>query len=64
MVKRRANVVSIVPNETSIIGLIGVVLLEQNNEWQLPHRSMQIEAMTELGVPADEAATRRIACAA
>lgn len=47
-VKRRADVVGIFPNEASIIRLIGAVLLEQNDEWLLQHRYMQIEGMAEL----------------
>jgi len=47
-VKRRADVVGIFPNEASIIRLIGAVLLEQNDEWQLQARYMQGEAMTEI----------------
>ena len=47
-VKRRADVVGIFPNEASITWLIGAVLLEQNDEWLLQHRYMQIEGMTEL----------------
>jgi transposase-like protein len=50
-VKRRADVVGIFPGETSIIRLIGAVLLEANDEWQLQHRYMQIEAMAELMAP-------------
>jgi hypothetical protein len=30
------------------------VLLEQNDEWQLQHRYMQVEAMAELTAPAVE----------
>jgi len=30
------------------------VLLEQNDEWQLQHRYMQVEAMAELTTPAAE----------
>jgi putative transposase len=50
-VKRRADVVGIFPNEDSIVRLIGAVLLEQNDEWQLQHRYMQIEGMAELEAP-------------
>ena len=63
-VKRRADVVGIFPNEGSIIRLIGAVLLEQNDEWQLQHRYMQVEAMAELAVPVNDADARQIACAA
>jgi hypothetical protein len=57
-VKRRADVVCIFPNEASIIRLIGAMLLEQNDEWQLQHRYMQVEAMAELFLPTNEAETR------
>ena len=50
-IKRRADVVGIFPNEDSITRLIGAVLLEANDEWQLQHRYMQIEGMTELATP-------------
>src|SRR4051794_25679447 len=47
-VKRRADVVGIFPNEASITRLIGAVLLEQNDEWLVQHRYLQIEGMAEL----------------
>jgi transposase-like protein len=53
-VKRRADVVGIFPNEESITRLIGAVLMEANDEWQLQHRYMQIEGMAELAAPSAE----------
>ena len=50
-VKRRADVIGIFPSEQSILRLIGTVLLEANDEWQLQHRYMQVEAMAELSSP-------------
>ena len=50
-VKRRADVVGIFPSEAAIVRLIGAVLLEQNDEWQLQHRYMQAEGMAELLAP-------------
>ncbi len=44
-VKRRADVVGIFPNEASITRLVGAILLEQNDEWQLQHRTMTLETM-------------------
>ena len=55
-IKRRADVVGIFPNEGAIIRLIGAVLLEANDEWQLQHRYMQTEAMAELTPPMIDAA--------
>jgi putative transposase len=61
-VKRRADVVGIFPNEASIVRLIGAVLLEQNDEWQLQHRYMQVEGMAELAAGSNE--PKQITCAA
>jgi putative transposase len=38
----------------AFIRLIGAVLLEANDEWQLQHRYMQIEGMAELASPMSE----------
>ena len=51
-VKRRADVVGIFPSEQSNIRLIGAVLLEGNDEWQLRHCYMGVEAMGEMPSPA------------
>ncbi|MBB4860815.1 transposase-like protein [Novosphingobium chloroacetimidivorans] len=60
-VKRRADVVGIFPNEDSITRLIGAVLLEQNDEYQLRNRYMQIEGMAALATPQiEEAPTLQI----
>jgi putative transposase len=40
--------------------LIGAVLLEANDEWQLQHRYMQLEAMAELAAPDLETETLRL----
>jgi len=59
-----SGVVGIFPNEAAIIRLIGAVLLEQNDEWQLQHRYMQVEVMAELTAATGAADPRQIPCAA
>jgi transposase-like protein len=54
-VKRRANVVGIFPNEPSIRRLIGAILLEQNDEWQLQHRYLTLETMAGVAALDDSA---------
>ena len=62
--QRRADVVGISPDEAAIIRLIGAVLLEQNDEWHLQHRYMQVEVMAELAAAASASDPRQIPYAA
>ena len=59
-VKRRADVVGIFPSEQSILRLIGAVLLEANDEWQLQHRYMGVEAMGEMLSPSPTSDTLQL----
>ena len=43
-IKRRTNVVGIFPNDASITRLVGAMMLEQNDEWSLNRRYMQLRA--------------------
>lgn len=47
-VKRRTNVVGIFPNDKAIIRLVGAMMLEQNDEWSLQRRYMQLEGLLSL----------------
>ena len=43
-------------DERGLGALIGAVLLEANDEWQLQHRYMQIEGMAAIAIPTIEEA--------
>ena len=59
-IKRRTNVVGIFPNDASITRLVGAMMLEQNDEWSLNRRYMQLEGLQSL---CDTAPTRLSAVA-
>lgn len=46
---RRADVVGSFPNELAITRLVVALLLEQNDEWQLQRRYLQLEGLQALG---------------
>ena len=48
-IKRRTAVVGIFPNEAAIVPLVGALLPEQNDEWQMQRRYLQLEGLQALG---------------
>ena len=53
-IRRRTNVVGIFPTNESAIRLIGMLLVEQNDEWAVGRRYFSLESMKLLTVPTDK----------
>jgi putative transposase len=57
-IKRRSNVVGIFPDDTSVIRLVGAVLLEQHDEWAVTERRyLSEESMATIDQHLKQAAT-------
>lgn len=47
-IKRRTNVIGILPKENAVRRLVGALILEQNDEWAVTRRYMTLETVASI----------------
>ena len=47
-IKRRSDVVGIVPNDAAVTRLVGALMLEASDEWAVTRRTMSLEALARV----------------
>lgn len=53
-IKRRTEVVGVFPDTSSVVRLVGAVLVEIDDEWQAERRYFSLESMEKLKAPAEQ----------
>jgi len=53
-IKRRTEVVDVFSNEGSVVRLVGAVLIERADEWEVERRPFSLESMRKLTAPDPE----------